>query len=304
MAFVSWVQLLRAPADACRRIEEGRCLRRSFVNFQLRSLEPGRSASRLIIAIVASCLTVVTSGTCAPRRTPSPPQDARSTFPVPADVRVVHDVVYALYGARRLTADVYLPDAPPTRLVPGVLVVRGGGWQSGDKETFGFIAARLAEAGFVAASVEYRTSEEAPFPAAVQDVKAAVRWMRASAGDYGIDPRAIGAVGASAGAHLVALLATSDGVADLEGEGGHAGTSSRIQAAVAMACVCTMDWKDPAVKTFLDVPAPDLAEAKKTASPVTYVSSHAAPLLLLHSRTDPEVPYTLSRRLKKACRRA
>src|SRR5262245_41613131 len=71
-----------------------------------------------------------------------------------------------------------------------------------------------------------------------------------------------------------------------------------------MACVCTMDWKDPAVKTFLDVPAPDLAEAKKTASPVTYVSSHAAPLLLLHSRTDPEVPYTLSRRLKKAYRRA
>jgi pectinesterase len=88
--------------------------------------------------------------------------------------------------------------------------------------------------GVVAASIEYRTSDEAKFPAAVQDVKTAVRWMRAHAVEYGINPDAIGAIGGSAGAHLVAMLATSGGVTELEGVGGNPGTSSDVQAVVAM----------------------------------------------------------------------
>ena len=113
--------------------------------------------------------------------------------------------------------------------------MRGGGWQHGDSKGFAFIAAALAQAGFAAACIQYRTSQEAPFPAAVHDAKAAVRWLRANAGAYRIDPDAIGAIGGSAGAHLAAMLATSDAAADLEGGGGHAGVSSRISAAVARA---------------------------------------------------------------------
>lgn len=152
-------------------------------------------------------------------------------YPAP---RIVQDLVYAEYGQRRLKLDVYLPPDHPGA-VPGIIVVRGGAWRMGDKEFFGYIAGRLAMHGFVAASIEYRTSDEAKFPAAVQDVKAAVRWLRAHAVSYGVNPDTIGAIGGSAGAHLVGMLATSGGVKALEGDGGNSEASSEVQAVVAMA---------------------------------------------------------------------
>src|SRR3982751_1332915 len=139
---------------------------------------------------------------------------------------IIHDVVYAEYGERRLKLDLYLPPGlDPASPVPGVIAVRGGGWREGDKEFFGYIAGNFAMEGFATASIQYRTADEAQFPAAVHDVKAAVRWMRAHAREYGIDPDAIGALGGSAGAHLVAMLATSGGVKGLEGNGGNAAAS-------------------------------------------------------------------------------
>jgi pectinesterase len=174
-------------------------------------------------------------------------------------------------------------------------VVRGGGWRQGDKEAFGFIAGQLAKEGFAAASIEYRTSSEAKFPAAIHDVKAAVRWMRANARLHGINPDAIGAIGGSAGGHLVALLGTSGRLKDLEGSGGNAVTSSQVQAVVAMACVCTMDvGSGGAVAEFVGTPLSAHADAVKLASPVTHVSRTSSPLLLLHSKTDPVVPYAMS----------
>jgi len=152
--------------------------------------------------------TIVAS--CAPKPRTEGPRDSRTAFPAPESIRTFRDVVYARYGERRLSLDLYLPPESSRRgRVPGVIVVRGGGWQSGDKETFGFLAAHLADEGFAAASIEYRTSQEATFPAAVQDAKAAVRWMRAHASSYGIDPDEIGAIGASAGGLLVTMLATT-----------------------------------------------------------------------------------------------
>jgi pectinesterase len=178
--------------------------------------------------------------------------------------------------------------------MPGVIVVRGGGWRSGDKDAFAFIAGQLAKEGFVAASIEYRTSSEAKFPAAVHDVKAAVRWMRARAATYGIDPNAIGAIGGSAGGHLVALLATSGGVSELEGSGGNGTTSSRVQAVVAMACVCNLALAGGSAREFIGEPVAARADAVTLGSPVTHVNSQSAPLLLLHSRTDPVVPFAQS----------
>jgi len=88
--------------------------------------------------------------------------------------------------------------------VPAVVVIRGGAWQQGNREGYGFIAAAFARAGIAAASIQYRIAREAPFPAAVQDAKAAVRWLRANAAAYRINPAAISALGGSAGGHLAA----------------------------------------------------------------------------------------------------
>jgi len=234
------------------------------------------------------------------------PQDsARAAFPIPPSVRVVRDIPYAKYGTRELTLDLYVPPgSDDRRAMPSVIVVRGGGWRFGDKDAFAFIAGQLAKEGFVAASVEYRTSSEAKFPAAVNDVKAAVRWVRAHATMYRIDPNAIGAIGGSAGAHLVAMLATSGGVTDLEGSGGNGTTSSRVQAVVAMACVCNMALKDAAVREFIGEPTGAHTDTIKIASPVTYVNRGSAPLLLLHSRTDPTVPFEQSVEIDALYRRA
>lgn len=234
------------------------------------------------------------------------PQDsARAAFPIPSSVRVVPDIPYAQYGTRELKLDLYLPpesDGPRARA--GVIVVRGGGWRVGDKAGFGFIAGQLAKEGFVAASIEYRTSAEATFPGAVHDVKAAVRWMRAHAAAYDINPNAIGAIGGSAGAHLVALLATSAGVGGLEGTGGNGTTSSRVQAVVAMACVGNLQLNDSAVREFLGGSPEAHADAIKLGSPVTHVDRQSAPLLLLHSRTDPVVPFAQSVEIDGLYRRA
>ena len=249
----------------------------------------------VLCALACSCV----SGACESRQDLIRQAEARRKlwgYPAP---RIVFDLVYAEYGQRRLKLDVYLPPkSDQLGAVPGIIVVRGGAFRYGDKAFFGYIAGQLAMRGFVAASIEYRTSNEAKFPAAVQDVKAAVRWMRAHAVEYGVNPDTIGAIGGSAGAHLVAMLATSAGAMELEGAGGNSTTSSDVQAVVAMACGCNLQWKEgvgpefiQAVTEFIGAPLEAHAVELAAASPITYVSRRSAPLLLLHSRTDPDVPF-------------
>lgn len=232
-------------------------------------------------------------------------------FPRAADLRVDSALVYARYGTREMHLDLYRPAKRSRTPIPAVVVMRGGGWQHGDSQGFGFIAAYLAQAGFATACIQYRTSQEARFPAAVQDAKAAVRWVRANAAYYGIDPDAIGAIGGSAGAHLAAMLATSDGAADLEGDGGNAGVSSRIGAAVVMGpavdFVDMSPYSRPAVsviEAFIGAPFRDFADARRRASPASYVTRAAAPVLLVHSDADPAVPYAQSLLLQRKYREA
>lgn len=143
------------------------------------------------------------------------------------------DVTYARYGDGTLEMDIYRPKGAWGAL-PGVVCIHGGGWAKGNRVSHEKVAQAIAARGYVAATISYRLSGEAPFPAAIHDCKAAVRFLRANADEYGIDPANIGAIGLSAGGHLTALLATSGDVAELEGDGGNAGVSSRIQAAVPM----------------------------------------------------------------------
>ena len=158
-------------------------------------------------------------------------------FTLPGNWERTADIVYATYGDRQLRLDLYMPKPKPAGLIPGIVVIRGGGWRQGDKNGFAPIAAGLAAKGLAAACIEYRVLPDVTIADAVQDTKAAVRWMRAEGKRYGIQADAIGAIGGSAGGHLVALLATSSNVSKLEGSGGHAGVSSRVQAVVPMAPV-------------------------------------------------------------------
>jgi len=223
----------------------------------------------------------------------------------PPGVEVLRDLVYGTGGGRDLRLDLYLPEEAP-RPMPLIVWVHGGGWRGGSKGRTR--AAGMTARGYAVASVEYRLSGEAVFPAQIHDVKAAVRWLRANAEEYGLDPRKFGAWGSSAGGHLVALLGTSGGVGALEGEGGSADRSSRVQA------VC--DFFGPADLTRLGGGArdpvarllggtrdekPDLA---RLASPVTHVSEDDPPFLLVHGDRDPLVPVAQSRLLHQMLVRA
>jgi acetyl esterase/lipase len=231
---------------------------------------------------------------------------AETAFPPSDNLRIDDGLVYARYGDRTMHLDLYRPAKVSREPIPGVIVIRGGGFQQGDSKGFGFIAEYLAHAGLAAACIQYRTSGEARFPAAVQDAKAAVRWMRANAAEYRIDPDALGAIGGSAGAYLAAMLATSDGASDLEGDGGNAGVSSRVGAVVAMATPA--DFVDmspyskravPLIESFIGAPLDRLVDARRRASPVTYVTRNAAPILLIHSDVDPDLPYEQARLLQR-----
>ena len=143
------------------------------------------------------------------------------------------DVTYAQYGDRTLEMDIYRQKAKSCAL-PAIVCIHGGGWAKGNRTSHAKIAQALAAKGYVAATISYRLSGETPFPAQIHDCKAAVRFLRANADKYGIDANNIGAIGLSAGGHLVALLATSGNIPELEGNGGNPNFSSAIQAAVPM----------------------------------------------------------------------
>ena len=176
-----------------------------------------------------------------PKRKPPAVKSSRVRPQLPDGVEQHLGLTFAKYGKRELKLDLYVAEAPV--LKPAILFIHGGGWYKGDPSSYTAMAQQLAARGFVTANIEYRLSSEAPFPAAIHDCKAAVRWLRANAKKYLIDPQRIGAVGGSAGGHLCGLLATSWGVRKLEGKGGNPERSSAIQAAVIMAG--TMDLTTP-----------------------------------------------------------
>jgi acetyl esterase/lipase len=259
------------------------------------------------LTMLAALACMLSAAACGQEQLAAEAEARARRWGIPA-AQIVHDVVYAEYGQRRLMLDLYLPpDRDPAVALAGVIAVRGGAWQVGDKEFFGYIAGQLAMEGFVTASIQYRTANEAKFPAAVQDVKAAVRWMRAHAREYGVAPGAIGAIGGSAGAHLVAMLATTGGVKELEGDGGNPSVSSEVQAVVAMGGAYDLRWKDGVGPEFIDAVRGFIGEPfdanVAAASPLTHVSRRSAPLLLLHSRNDPLAPFEQAVEMEQRYRR-
>jgi acetyl esterase/lipase len=214
---------------------------------------------------------------------------------LPDTVEVTRDIVYAKYDTREVKLDLYRPKARPEGPMACIVVIHGGGWRSGDKQRFAPIAARLAERGYAAACIGYRLMPEVTVRECVEDCKAAVRWVRANASQYQIDPDRIGALGGSAGAHLTAMLATSSKIESLEGTGGNSGVSSRIRAGVAMATPADMT-------AFGRVGGQ--GDTAKLISPITHVDGDSAPLLLIHSKGDGTVPFEQSEKLRDKYKQA
>ena len=184
--------------------------------------------------------------------------------------------------------------------LPAIVLIHGGGWYSGEKggpKTFGMLAA-FAKAGYIALSIGYRLSDEAPFPAAVEDCQEAVRWLRAHAPRYGVDTDRIGAMGASAGGHLSAMLAvtrTTDGFANSRR---FPHQSCAIQAAVPVCAPFDLRVPlsndpalkdDPAVVQFLGGTVTEKPRTARRASPIAYVRNDLPPMLIIHGAADERV---------------
>ena len=217
-------------------------------------------------------------------------------------VKVTPDVTYRTVEGEKLGLDVYQP-AKKGKHRPAVVVIHGGGWSQGDKQLFATQGNQLAERGFVAFSVNYRLAPAHPYPAAVDDVEAAVEWVRKHAKDYGVDPKRIGALGGSAGAHLTGLLATV-------GEGSHA-KGHRIAAAVSWSGPMDFVVLAPVAATggggsigrFLGCAPAACPDSYAEASPITHVDKTDTPMLIVNSTME-LVPQTQADSMKAALDKA
>lgn len=237
--------------------------------------------------------------------------------PDQANMIVLRDIEYVPNGHERQRLDLYLPrqadsDDQVSRSRPLIVWVHGGAWRAGSKNRCPAI--RFVGEGYAVASINYRLSQHAIFPAQIQDCKAAIRWLRAHAAEYGFDPGRFGVWGSSAGGHLVALLGTAGGVEEFD-VGPNAGVSSRVQA------VCdffgpTDFTKMSSFWTKMNHDAPDSPESRliggpvqenkdkaQKANPILYVTREDPPFLIVHGDEDPLVPHNQSEILYDALKK-
>ncbi len=221
------------------------------------------------------------------------------------NLKVTRDIVYAVVNGERLKLDVYEPRDSQGELKPILVHIHGGGWRSGDKIGALKFAPQVTNAGYILVAINYRFTDTAKFPAQIYDCKSAIRWIRKNAQKFGGDPNRIGVFGPSAGGHLSALLGTSIGVSELEGDIGVTGVSSDVQAVVDFFGPTDFTVIGEKLKTRRNGPVSELLGDKPSrvrkvaemASPVTFVDSSDPPFLIIHGTDDPLLPIDQSRRL-------
>jgi acetyl esterase/lipase len=231
------------------------------------------------------------------------------------DVPVQKNIVYGRAGGVELKLDLATP-APTPAPVPAVLCVHGGGWSGGSKDGYTDILKQFAAHGYVAAAVEYRFVPQYPWPAQIEDVKCAVRWLRAHAKELNLDPDRIAAMGDSAGGHLSLMLGLMDPKDDLEGDGGNPGFSSKVQAVVNK-------YGPTDMRVWRPVPEPGKTEdlsgdllmklvgtkdrsapAVLQLSPIHYIDANDPPILTFHGSADNLVPVEQAKLLHEALKKA
>lgn len=244
---------------------------------------------------------------------------APQTPRIPEGIDARRDIPYADTDNPRQRLDLYLPkERKSDKTLPVIVFIHGGGWRNGDKAGGLNQIARFVSSGqYAGASIGYRLTNEAQWPAQIHDCKAAIRWIKANAKEHGLDPEKIAVWGTSAGGHLVSFLGTSGDVPALEGSlGKHPDQNSRV------ACVVNFFGPENFVtmvtqpskidRTTTDYPealllggrVQDKSEAARQASPVTHVSPGDAPFLTAHGTKDELVPYAQAQEIDAALKKA
>jgi acetyl esterase/lipase len=257
------------------------------------------------LTFISLAIGAATLGVAAETPTQTPARRPTPTLPtaLAGKLRIERDLVYAEPEGHPQHLDLFVPKegAGP---FPLVVWIHGGGWQSGSRAGAGGVL-RLTPFGYAAASIDYRLTDVAKFPAQIEDCKAAIRWLRAHAAQYRIDPDRIGVWGASAGGHLVALLGTTGNTREFD-VGANLDVSSRVQAVcdfygpsdflatINSPNAHVLNTADGPVGKLLGGPPSEMADAARRASPVTYVAKDNAPFLIVHGTLDPTVPPTQS----------
>ncbi|MCK5175762.1 MAG: alpha/beta hydrolase fold domain-containing protein, partial [Planctomycetes bacterium] len=246
------------------------------------------------------------SGRTGQQRQPQQKPQPQSAFEaimerVPKGVKFEGDIAYRR-GNDAWKLDLAMPAERGSKARPAIVFVHGGGWRSGDKRSNSFLNPILefAAKGYVCITVNYRMLDEVKMPDIIADVKCAVRWLRAHAGKYNVDPDRIGAYGNSAGAHLVTMLGLCPTEAGLEGDGPWQEYSSMVQAVVASATptgwVLSPERQKQSDERRKNRPATGNdtrsmpLKVKKQVSPTSYVSADVPPMLFVHDDSDSTVP--------------
>ena len=250
------------------------------------------SVSRLLL-VAAGCVAVLLGPNGSTRVAA---QDAK-TLVIPDTVVWEPGIEYSNPDNQHLQINLARPKGGEGPF-PAVVCIHGGGFRAGHRDGYNTLCLRLAERGYVAITVSYRLAPKYQFPAAVHDVKAAVRWLRANAGKYHVDPHRIGVTGGSAGGHLAQFLGVTAGVKQFEGEGGHPEQSS------AVACVVNVygpsDFTQSYGKSvdaaevlplFLGGNVQQERRRHILASPLYWVTPEAAPTLCIHGTEDKYVAH-------------
>jgi acetyl esterase/lipase len=228
----------------------------------------------------------------------------------PVAVEYVRDVPYGEAGGRTLLLDIARPVEPVAEPFPAVVQIHGGGWIKGGREPEANRV--LVGHGFFTVSIDYRLAPRHTFPAQLHDCKAAVRWLRARAAEYRIDPDRIGVWGGSAGGHLAALLGTTGGEPELEGDSGSPGYSSRVRAVVTICGASDLSqadgyWlhdPDSGPSRLFGGLVGERPELVALASPISHIGPDTPPFLIVHGDRDEVSPVRQSEMLCEALRGA
>jgi len=221
----------------------------------------------------------------------------------PSSILFEKDIAYTHVAGKSLLLDLARPKTG-TGPFPAILCIHGGGWRAGDKKEFHGAVLSLAQHGYIAATVNYRLVPDAHFPAQIQDVKTAVRYLRSRARELHIDPHRIGVFGGSAGGHLALLLGTT-GVQEIPPVGDYPGLSGAVQAVVSLAGPTDLTQRFPdasegLVTGLIGKSRAEAPGAYEQASPLHHVSATDAPVLAIHGTKDELVPYAQSTALAAA----
>jgi acetyl esterase/lipase len=210
-------------------------------------------------------------------------------------------VTYRTVGDAPLLMDVY-PAVGVTGPAPCVVVIHGGAWISGQRSDMDALSKAISDAGMVVANIDYRLAPKDKWPAMIEDCQAAVRYVRDHAKELGVDPKRIGAAGASAGGHLSLLLGTTDGWPD----GTKTATSSKVSAVLNLfgPFDCSQDFSVAIgmllSQSLIGKKYEDCTEDIKLFSPATYVTKDDAPVFTVQGKADPTVPFHQAERLDTA----